>query len=259
MAYNFKKTELAFEDKFDWYIPSQLVDIPIPALRKEYTRLRDIGEKSLKRLAESGYAGSEAYKYNVGKYPKLEDIRDLDTLTHKLSELSWFINQPSRTVRGQDEMLNKRIASLREKGYFVPTNKEEAINFFHFVDHVQNRHGQNVFYHFSEVQQMMAAFDDQVKELLSKGMFDEAYNYITDAIHERSYRKKMEKFKDWVRKNKHKEIKDLLQEEILAIYNNERVMTHIMNKDYKKAWNSMKQVRRKYKMNEEEIGGFTSF
>ena len=62
-----------------WYTPSGILqEIEAGnerAVRKEYTRLRDISQKRLKRLAKAGYTDTETYKRNVAHYPKLKDVR----------------------------------------------------------------------------------------------------------------------------------------------------------------------------------------
>lgn len=176
----FKKTTLAFEPEYEFYIPSQLVDIPIPALRKEYTRLRDIEEKRMKRLAESEFKSSDAYKYNVGMFPKLDQIKDLTELTHKLSELSRFINLESSTVTGQKAIMQRRIDSLASQGFYVPENKKDQVGFFKFVDYMKEKHGINLFYHVSEGGQKAVAFDDKLKAMISKGDYDAAYERMNE-------------------------------------------------------------------------------
>ena len=176
----FKKTELAFENEFDWYVPSQLVDVPLPALRKEYTRLRDIEEKRMKRLAESEFKASEAYQYNVGKFPKLKDIESLEELTHRLSELSKFVNMESSTIRGQWDIMSRRVNTLRDQGYYIPSDKHDQIGFFKFVDYLKEKHGITLFYHVSEGGQKAAAFDDKLKDMISKGDYDAAYERMNE-------------------------------------------------------------------------------
>ena len=62
----------------NWYTPSEL-KVKLEAggdlekhVRKEYTRLRDISQKRLKRLAAAGYTDTEVYQRNVKHYPKLK-------------------------------------------------------------------------------------------------------------------------------------------------------------------------------------------
>ena len=82
---------------FSWYTPSE-IKAKLEAggdlakqVRKEYTRLRDISQKRLKRLAAAGYTDTEIYQRNYKHYPKLKDIKSKSELAQRLSDLSRFV------------------------------------------------------------------------------------------------------------------------------------------------------------------------
>lgn len=107
-------------NNLQWYTRSALrnADVWTPAnIRKEYSRLRDIAEKRLKRLAISE-PESFAYKQNIGKYAP---VRELTTEEARalMPELARFIAAKTGTVRGIRQAEAKAVKSLREQGFAV--------------------------------------------------------------------------------------------------------------------------------------------
>lgn len=110
----------------NWYIPTKIkaeIQENGAAVRKEYTRLRDIAQKRLKRLEAGGYADTQAYLKNYKHYPKLKDIKSDSELASRLSDLARFITAKGSTVSGQKEIMKKSLATLHDTGYtFVNEN-----------------------------------------------------------------------------------------------------------------------------------------
>lgn len=107
----------------NWYTPSELKakleaggDLE-KQVRKEYTRLRDISQKRLKRLAAAGYTNTEVYQRNVKHYPKLKDIKTKSELAQRLSDLSRFVGSSQSTVKGIKSREQKTLETLKESGY----------------------------------------------------------------------------------------------------------------------------------------------
>ena len=118
------------------------------AVRKEYTRLRDIAQKRLKRLGSSKFAESQTYKMNVSHYPKLRDIKTPEELAYRLSDLSRFIESPLSTVTGQKSQMQKALATLHstvdKDGYpkeaYLFVNEDNFIAFTEFMDEWRSQH-----------------------------------------------------------------------------------------------------------------------
>lgn len=91
--------------------------------KKEYTRLRNIANKRLKRLAEAGYADTDIYRANAGKYPALKTFTKERELYQHLSSLAWFISAKGSTVSGQREYEEKIRATLSEH-YGTPADMD---------------------------------------------------------------------------------------------------------------------------------------
>ena len=128
----------------NWYTPSE-IKAKLEAggdlekeVRKEYTRLRDISQKRLKRLAAAGYSNTEVYQRNVYHYPKLKDIKTKSELAQRLSDLSRFVGSTQSTVKGLKAREQKTLESLRESGYtFV--NESNLKDFGDFMEQYRDQ------------------------------------------------------------------------------------------------------------------------
>lgn len=119
-----------------WYLPTnltrQLKSDPA-AVRKEYTRLRDIAQKRLKRFEAAGLTNTQAYRKNIKHYPLLKDIKSDYELAGRLSDLERFITAKAGSVSGQKEIRKKSIATLHDNDYtFV--NEENFDDFTDFME-----------------------------------------------------------------------------------------------------------------------------
>ena len=100
-------------------------------IRREYSRLRDIAQKRLQRLARNE-PGSYAYKKNVGQYPVLKEV-GTEGARELLPRLARFIGAKTGTVQGIREQRNKALETLREHGYtFI--NKGNIKQFGEFME-----------------------------------------------------------------------------------------------------------------------------
>ena len=123
----------------DWYTPANIKNFiaadpkNIKAVRKEYTRLRDIEEKRIKRIAEvPDFRRMQVYKKNAGKYPKLSEIKG-DRLPYLLSALERFVSAKGSTVFGIRDIRRKQISTLHEHKYTFVT-EENLTQFGEFME-----------------------------------------------------------------------------------------------------------------------------
>lgn len=126
-----------------WYTPSE-IKAKLEAggslereVRKEYTRLRDISQKRLKRLAAAGYTDTDVYKKNVSHYPKLKDIKTKSELAQRLSDLSRFIASSQSTVKGLKEREKKVLQTLKKSGYKY-VNEFNLSDFGEFMEYYRD-------------------------------------------------------------------------------------------------------------------------
>lgn len=123
----------------DWYTPANIKNFiaadpaNIKAVRKEYTRLRDIEQKRIKRMAaEPKYTRTQVYKQNAGKYPKLSEMKG-DRLPYLLSALQRFVSAKGSTISGIKEIRAKQLETLHKHDYtFV--NEENLSDFGEFME-----------------------------------------------------------------------------------------------------------------------------
>lgn len=129
---------------FSWYTPSE-IKAKLEAggdlakqVRKEYTRLRDISQKRLKRLAAAGYTDTEVYQRNYKHYPKLKDIKSKSELAQRLSDLSRFVGSSQSTVKGIKERNKQTLDTLKQHGYsFV--NESNLRDFGDFMEQYRDQ------------------------------------------------------------------------------------------------------------------------
>ena len=147
------------------------------AIRKEYTRLRDISQKRLKRMGSSRFSESQTYKMNVAHYPKLKDIKTPEELAYRLSDLSRFIESPLSTITGQKSQMQKSLATLHStvdkdgnpKEAFTFVNEDNYMAFTEFMDEWRAQHLDEL-YDSGEAADAFAVLDkheikaDQIKE-----------------------------------------------------------------------------------------------
>lgn len=182
MARGFKVHELKLSENV-FYDPYELKKFSEKQLRSEYTRLRDISQKRLKRMAVSDYAGSEVYEYNVNRFKKIKDIQSNRELRLLLADVSKFVNTESTTLTGQDLILQRRVESLRQhklikhERYPIPENKDDQIAFFKFVDWMNKSVSVDYFYDLS-TNERRKLNQKKYRELLRSGKYKEAYDKL---------------------------------------------------------------------------------
>lgn len=105
------------------YTPYALHDWPERELRKEYTRLRDIAAKRLKRMGQDEeLRQTQEYKYYANRIPKLRDLVDRIEIEDYLADMAIFVNNPEiSTVGGVRERLK------RQREFFKQTIEDEPL------------------------------------------------------------------------------------------------------------------------------------
>lgn len=100
--------------QYDDYYPYRLEQIDERALRKEYTRLRKIANKRLKRLQASEYKETDIAKEYAAGFALLADVEDLP---RELTQLARFVASEKSSITGLKRMENKTISTLNQHGY----------------------------------------------------------------------------------------------------------------------------------------------
>ena len=83
-------------------------------MRAEYTRMRDVAQKRIKRLGQQ-FPESKAYQSHAKGFPKLRELDPRD-FAKAFSELAKFVKAKGSTVTGQKEIKNKTIKTWQDQG-----------------------------------------------------------------------------------------------------------------------------------------------
>ena len=93
----------------------------IRSMRREYTKMRDIAQKRIKRMGQSEFASSATYRNNQQGFKKIKDIDPRD-FAKAFSELSKFINAKGSSVTGQKQIREKTINTWQNQGLNLNQN-----------------------------------------------------------------------------------------------------------------------------------------
>lgn len=85
------------------------------ALKAEYTRMRDVAQKRLKRMGKSEFSNSSVVEERPDGFPKLKDLDPRD-LPKAMNDLYRFLSAKTSTIYGQRERMNKTIATFQKSG-----------------------------------------------------------------------------------------------------------------------------------------------
>lgn len=108
------------------------------AVRAEYSRLRDIAQKRLKRLAVNE-PQSYAYRANVGQYAPARGM-STEEIRMQLPTLAKFIAAKTGSVMGIRAQRRKAVETFREHGYkFINQNNLRA--FGDFMESFRSKRG----------------------------------------------------------------------------------------------------------------------
>lgn len=97
------------------YTPAGLETWPEKELRAEYTRLRDIAQKRIKRLSRDPVAQtSSLYREFEHGFARLRDIKTREGLERAMADVSRFVRARGSTVTGARESLQRRTALMTD-------------------------------------------------------------------------------------------------------------------------------------------------
>ena len=105
-------------NNLQWYTRTAIrnADVWTPQMiRSEYSRLRDIAQKRLKRLGEAE-PESYAYTSNVGRYAPVRGL-STEEAEKLLPDLAKFIAAKTGTVRGIRQQRQAAVKTLQARGY----------------------------------------------------------------------------------------------------------------------------------------------
>lgn len=121
----------------EWYTPRSLERVDPKEVRREYTRMRDIAQKRLKRIvaASNGvtdWTRTEIYKTYRKGVPKLSDLSK-EHLPYELSKLARWVDSEYSKIGYLKKRMKSSIKMLHERGYdFV--NERNFLDFTAFME-----------------------------------------------------------------------------------------------------------------------------
>lgn len=135
-------------------------DSALKAMRRDYSRMRDIAVKRIKRAQDAGY-------WRKGKeIPMLKDTgRDPADLAYEYSRLSKFLESSSSSVKQLREESRQRVESFQKLGYTFVTEENE-LDFGDYMEYMINKYETET--------------EEGKKRLQDSDIIVEAYDYIKD-------------------------------------------------------------------------------
>lgn len=106
------------------------------AMKREYTKMRDVAQKRIKRMGESEFADTKTYEENKEGFRKIKDIDPRD-FAKAFSELSKFVAKKTSTVTGQKERREKTIKAWNDQN--IKLNKENYSRTMKIMEEMRKR------------------------------------------------------------------------------------------------------------------------
>lgn len=130
MATGAAKARAALKYSPELYTPYALESWPDSQMRKEYTRLRDIAQKRLKRLSQDPISGtSDVYKEFAGGFPTIKSMRgDRKALEQALADVARFVRSKESTVGGARESFKAKLGVGGIDADDVPEDQYTALS-----------------------------------------------------------------------------------------------------------------------------------
>ena len=107
-------------------------------MKAEYTRMRDIAQKRIKRMSESEWTWTKTYKEHAQGFMKISEIDPRD-FAEAFSELSKFVNAKASSVRGQEAIRKKTTATLNSAIGEKKINKRNYKRVIKILNESRNR------------------------------------------------------------------------------------------------------------------------
>lgn len=128
------KAQLTYDKSI--YTPIGAKTLSESELRKEYSRLRSIANKRLKRFEGTEWTDTQQYIQNAGKYKKLSELKSDTELRHLLSDVARFITADTGSVSGLVKQRDRMIKTMNDRGMdFV--NKQNYRDFVEFMEYTR--------------------------------------------------------------------------------------------------------------------------
>ena len=136
-GYDITSSDLPFYDINPRLVKAEKYDDKL--LRKEYTRMRDIAQKRLKRMEGKDEADFVLSQHPDG-FPKIKELQDRADLVKALMDVSGFLTAKRSSISGIRQTAKETAESISEStGVEVP--KEQLANYGRFINKIKKELG----------------------------------------------------------------------------------------------------------------------
>lgn len=165
--------------------------------RAEYARLRKIFNKRIERFAKSEFVTSDFYKKYKKGFKMTRDIKSEKELNRRLAELAFALERKEGSVSGMRRSRNKRLTSLRERGYDFVT-EENFKNFTEFMEESRARKLSRL-YDSKSIAEVFQIVDSRISKKSRDEVFEEFKFFMENAEKIKKYPsgKKRHNAKEW--------------------------------------------------------------
>lgn len=167
------QAKLKFDESF--YTPIGAKELDAKDLRKEYSRLRAIANKRLKRMSQSEWKDSQIFLENQAGFARISQLPSDRALRHEFSQLARFVTSERSQISGQNRIRKKTVETLKDRGYDFVTVK----NFREFADFMEFARTANLG-RLYDSEKVADLYDELDKKDVPKEELGKAYNEWRD-------------------------------------------------------------------------------
>lgn len=130
---------------FSWsistYYPGALSQHSEKELRKEYSKLRSVAQKSIQRLGKSEFRTGEVYRKAVGRFPATRAIGSQRDLIMALTDVTQFLAAKGHSISGLKEIRNEQIDTWNNQYEYEFVNVANFDAWVQFLDTMADKIG----------------------------------------------------------------------------------------------------------------------
>lgn len=158
-------------------------------LRQQYSKMRDIGQKRLKRLIAAGYGNSDTVRLNQFGFKKLRDIprgpSGIRELASRVEQLERFLSAKTSTVSGMKKIESSTLRTLHEHGYtFI--DKQNLSEWGEYMEFLRAAYPHRPSAQASEAESGFSMYKQLRNKQLSPKAAQKAFNAFLERTHPES-------------------------------------------------------------------------
>jgi len=163
------KAQLKFDKEY--YTPIGAKALKASDLRKEYSRLRSIAQKRIKRMGKSEWNDSQIYLENRDGFKTLKQVHTDREMRHEFAQLARFVSSERSSVSGQNKIRKKTVVQLEDHGYEFVT-KDNFREFAQFMEYARTANMGRLY----DSEKVAVLFETEEKKDRTQEQMQKAYN-----------------------------------------------------------------------------------